>query len=382
MKEISTFRYVEQNELYFSRINGSGLYSYTGDKLDSPSDTCFDTLECNIESHIDSFECPVFENIITGRRFFGKKIKRYGQLGDSNYIHCAKNPPKESSFLFWPEDVIRFPNDSTCKFATALEHWYSEEEESIFDDRITELVLFPLEEKIPGAIPLFNYLQQLDGKISYSNPKIKALAANLLTALESLNEDGYCYLDINFHRIFVDNFGNVHFDFSNLLFTSERFDTFDYTILPYTYPIEFAKPNLVQNDYAEKRNEADIVLQNFSIASMLFYLFYGRYACDGVNFLDERDTNMRYHYEKFRKMHYSPEFIFEDDNTQNRGNKNYLPEMENLQWIQSGWDDTPEPIRRLFIRTLREDNAESDNHNDESATPAEWIETFKREGWM
>lgn len=80
MKEISTFRYVEQNELYFSRINGSGLYSYTGEKLDSPSDTCFDTPECNIESHIDSFECPVFENIITGRRFFGKKLKDMASL--------------------------------------------------------------------------------------------------------------------------------------------------------------------------------------------------------------------------------------------------------------------------------------------------------------
>lgn len=347
------FHYITRDDLFFSKIMGRGVYMDTGLLYNDPLD--------NSEREL---ACKVFDNIITGERYFAKTISLTAPGEVQKHIRNTKKAISRD-LVFWPRDVMEFRLERTDT-VNFVEEFYSPLEDYRSKNEVRYAVLFSADD-YRDSVTLGDYLLSI-GEITYTNPKIQHIAIDLINSIVKLNNSGFLYLDINLEKIRVTHNGNIYFDYSTLIFNE-----FPNKIMyKHFYPIEFAQPALVR----EEIQEADIEMQNYMLNALLFYLFFDRYAYDGGLLDDYRnDTDERSHYRKFQKYHEIAIFIFDVVNKANR-----IGEIGEEEIIVERWNKAPEQMRAAFTQSLGQENALRKNVNG-SVTPTAWLELFKSFGW-
>lgn len=333
---MSIFKYYTEEDIFFSRINGQGIYEATGNYV-----------EPEIRYESDGGQCIELKNIITGEVFFGKTVftDEIGSLWQyiTSIIHSD-----DSDLVNWPKDIVDIPSEkhSNNTVYVPIEYVNAEKRKIQFGDaKKKQLVLFK-----PGfrgdSITIEEHLKHI-GKMNYDNPSIKTLIKGILEAFISLNSKGYIYIDFDFRRMRLRSEGRVAFDYSDLLYYLPPESDTKYVISRGGYPVEFMESNIVSGN----GRYADEHIQNYSLAALLFYLMYGRYPYDGKRLAGESDTSKLEHKNKFAVYHKVAEFIF--DENKNNALSATLSESDTVKL----WNRTPEKIKEMFENILCHENA-------------------------
>lgn len=353
--------YYSQSDLYYSTVFGSGIYEWNGQYVQNP--LCGD----KGEGHLS----PLLTNIITGEQFFLKRFNCSYKMHNS-YRDRILVPP-ENDHVLWPSDMINLAEEqqSNCSLFVAQE--YSPTPTPIERRSGTRALLFPYG-GYPRVVNGIRKLSQIDTP-NWKVHEVRNMAIEIARALESVNRSGYFYTDIHLSRIYFNEDGAAYLDFSNLIFSfkdSVGQDAMEVCHLNDSeYPIEFADPAVVRG----LTKSVDYHSQNFSMCALFFYLFFGQYAYDGRLLTGYADDTVQTHYVKFRDYHKMPVFIFDPND-----NQNALGAFFEEQQVIDLWDELPSPLKNLFIRTLKQDNAERTVPVN-NPTPSMWLKCFKDIGW-
>lgn len=352
-------KYYTENDLCCSVIYGGGIYEWTGQLVQDPLGG----------SRGEESVSPLLVNLITDEQFF---LKRVPARDRERYRKLILSPPQGERIL-WPGDMVHLEEKmrDACGLFAAQE--YTSAPTPMQERDESEALLFPY-----GGYPrMENALRRLSqiSTPSWKSQEIRDMVVEIARALEDLNRSGYIYTDIHLSRLYFMDEGQVFLDFSNLIFPAQ--DRFVVKtggasrIKPGTCPVEFAEPALVQGLIPHM----DIHTQNFSLCALFFYLFLKRYPYDGQLLTGYPDDTVQQHYIKFRDYHKMPAFIFDPDNGQNS-----LGEFWEEQQVVELWNELPEALKEIFVRTLRQENAERTGKVN-NPTPSAWLRCFQELGW-
>lgn len=360
--------YIQPEELLFSCIFGGGVYKETGQYVQDPIGGD------DGKGHLS----PLLKNVITGEEFFIKRLD-CSDFMYNRYRDRILKPPKRNHIL-WPTDMIMLGSAQMDKCNLTVEQEYSDASTQNEEQNGIRALLFPYA-GYPKRINAIRRLGEI-GQKNWKNASVRKIAVKILEAIDEINRCGYIYGDIHLSRIFFDERNEVYFNFSNLVFSYA--DTYSdeaeiiCSMQTNSYPIEFADPSIIQG----KQRVIDFQAQNFSLCSLLFYLFFGRYAYDGLLLDDhrydgdDRDLSSPRHYIKFREYHKMPVFIFDSRDTRNE-----LGVFDEEQQIIDLWQECPGELKDLFASTLKQENAERTIHYD-NPTPRNWLNCLNSIGWI
>jgi len=365
---MSSKGYLQTDDLLFSCIFGGGVYKETGQYVQDPIGG----------DDGKGYLSPLLKNIITGEEYFIKRLD-CNDLMHNRYRARILTPPKRDHIL-WPTDLIMIDPTQmeSCNLFVAQE--YSDTSIQKQEQKGLRALLFPY----AGYIKRINGIRRLReiGQQNWKNHSIRRIAIKILEAIEDINRCGYIYGDVHLSRFFFDENDNVYLNFSNLVFSYGDTCSKEAEIICSTqtnsYPIEFADPSIIQG----KQRIIDFQAQNFSLCSLLFYLFFGRYAYDGKLLDDhrydgdDRDLTSPRHYIKFREYHKMPVFIFDNNDTQNE-----LGAFDEEQQVIALWEECPAVLKQLFVTTLKRENAERTTNYD-NPTPSIWLNCLNEIGWI
>lgn len=353
--------YYNQDDLYYSMIYGSGIYEWNGQYVQDP--LCGD----NGEGYLS----PLLTNVITGEQFFAKRFNCNKKMHDC-YRERILVPPVNGQIL-WPSDMIGLSDQQQADCSLFVAHEYTPTPTPNEERVGASALLFPY-----GGYPaVVNGIRKLDQikPHNWKKREIRQMAAAIARALENLNRCGYFYADIHLSRLYFNNDFYVYLDFSNLIFSLKDAAGKEAKELcrvePTEYPIEFADPAVVRGLIPN----VDFHSQNYSLCALFFYLFLGQYAYDGRLLTGYADDTAQAHYVKFRDYHKMPVFVFDPKDKKNAPGIFY----EDQQVIDL-WNELPEPLKTLFIKTLSQENAER-TISVNNPTPSVWLKIFEEIGW-
>ena len=354
-------RYYSQTDLYHSAVFGSGIYEWNGQLVQDP--LCGD----KGEGHLS----PLLTNIITGEQFFMKRFHCGSKLRES-YIQRILTPPINRHVL-WPSDMIELTREQQASCSLFVAQEYTPTPTPDGDRAGASALLFPYG-GYPRVVNGIRKLAQLDSP-NWTVREVRQMAVEIARALESVNKSGYFYTDMHLSRIYFHDDGTVYLDFSNLIFSFRDAAGWDAgqvcAVEDAEYPIEFADPAVVR----ELVPNVDFHSQNFSLCALFFYLFVGQYPYDGRLLTGYADDTVQTHYMKFRDYHKMPVFIFDPKDDQNA-----LGAFYEEQQVIDLWEGLPQGLKELFIRTLRQENAERTVPVN-NPTPSMWLKCFREAGW-
>lgn len=353
--------YYGQGDLYYSTVFGSGIYEWNGQFVQDP--LCGD----KGEGHLS----PLLTNVITGEQFFMKRFNCSYKM--HNVYRDRILVPPVNKHILWPSDMLNLSDEqqSNCSLFVAQE--YTPTPTPNEQRTGTRALLFPYG-GYPRVVNGVRKLSQIETR-NWTTPEIRRMAVEIARALESINRSGYFYADLHLSRIYFCDDGMVMLDFSNLIFSIK--DSIGEAakeichVEDSEYPIEFADPAVVRGITPN----VDFHSQNFSLSALFFFLFTGQYAYDGRLLTGYADDTEQTHYTKFRDYHKMPVFIFDPDDTQNA-----LGAFFEEQQVIELWNEMPDPLKRLFVRTLRQGNAERKLFVN-NPTPSMWLKVFAELSW-
>lgn len=353
--------YYSQNDIYYSTVFGSGIYEWNGQLVQDP--LCGD----KGEGHLS----PLLTNIITGEQFFMKRFNCSYKM--HNCFRERILTPPINSHVLWPSDMINLTEEqqNDCSLFVAQEYTPTPTPNS--QRTGTRALLFPYG-GYPKVINGIRKLAQMDTP-NWKSKEVRDMAIQIARALESVNRSGYFYADIHLSRIYFNEMGEAYLDFSNLIFSFK--DAVGESakevchLEPIEYPVEFADPAVVRG----LASNVDFHSQNFSVCALFFYLFLGQYPYDGRLLTGYADDSIQMHYMKFRDYHKMPVFIFDPNDTQNA-----LGAFFEEQQVISLWEELPDALKKLFVQTLRQENAERSVPVN-NPTPSMWLKCFRDIGW-
>lgn len=341
-------KYISQEDLYFSLMRGSGVYCWNNLTDRDPADVSGKTF------------CPVFMDVKTGQEFLVKRIYREKYM--RQYKNGIQNPPK-ADHVIWPVDIVSLHGHRiSVNYAEHVFGLHTDEKKGEEGDYV---LLFPYRDySISRTVR--DELSEVK-QVSWKDTRVRGLLTKITEAFQKLNESGYLCLDFDFSHLYIRDDRSILFSYSNLLIPVSQGET-DAANRPEIlsrgeYPYEFAEPALVQG----KIKYADPDMQNYSLTAMLFYLMIGRLPCDGPLLLGFTDNNEVEHERRFEVYHKNPVFIFDPEDS-----SNHLGEFAADQRTIDLWEELPEEIRNLFIRTLSRKNAER-RQEVSNPSPAEWL---------
>ena len=296
----------------------------------------------------------LLEEALTQQKFFLRRISSKHIIVE-RYRDLIMSPPKLSRLVLWPCDLV-YLRDEELSFCTSyLNGKYDSSSE--FGGYA---LLFPYYDiDIRFAIDYANFV---DLK-SWKNPNVKRFVSELLSELSEFNMSGWFLGDINLNSVFFDNKGKIRLDFSNFIFSAKEQYSPDLKLL-----LEFeldGYESFFMEPAAIKNKVMDLNSQNYSLASLIFYLFIGVYAYRGRMFWDYSDQQYCSAYFE------NPYFIF-DLNDQ----KNDLGISLSVESYKNLWIELPERIKNMFIRVLNYDNALRLKSID-NPTTYDWIDILK-----
>ena len=354
--------YLQKDSLYHSVLYGSGVYYATPDAATDP---------------ISREQGASFTNTLHGESFFARAFGRNLEEEEvDNYKKLVLSPPDIKNIL-WPKDFVEIGEGQAVEGVVRLDNIYehSEKEKVVAKDYV---FLFS-DKACPESIDLEKYLKQIKhncaGSVTdrsqwqnYRNPEILTLAKDLVEKIDMLNREGYLYLDFHPSRLRIVN-RELYLDFSNLIYDME--DVYKRKVAnpgAEKLPIEFIAPEL----YSRQKKRIDFGTQNYSLASILFYLLVGRNAYDGRLRATDIDDSLYNHYRKFENMIEQPIFIFDKQDEANHPEDNTIG-----QALLERWGTYPKLMRYMFIKALSRKveygQKLSYRYHDELPTPRQWI---------
>ena len=348
-------KYINESDLYFSELRGNKVYCWNrGNDID-PTDVS------------GSRKCPVFLDVNTNEEFLVKTIRRSEK--EKQYQRAVFQPTGVEN-VFWPVDLLKISDTAVqapwmeSAFGIAEDEEYTGQEEWM-------IALFPcrnygVSKTVQDELSQFH-------KINWREQRIRSLILRILEGFQKLNEQGCLCLDLDFAHLYLRDDGSIFFSYSDLLIAQNKAQRWgrEGTLKKGEYPVEFAEPALVQGQYIP----ADLRMQNYGLAAMLFYLMIGRYPYDGPLMAGITDTNEIEHIHKFEVYHKNPVFIFDEQDT-----SNHLGEFAADGRVMELWEELPATVRILFQKALGKTSALR-TVPDQNASPKEWLDCLKSEGW-
>lgn len=354
---MSASKYRDPGKLYYSLIYGGGIYEWNGQRVQDPLGG----------DRGEGRTSPLLTNLLTGESFF---LKRLPESVRGRFRARVMVPPRNEHIL-WPSDMVHLEEEQreACGLFVAQEYTAAPAAEQEGADAL----LFPYG-GYPRMVDGLRKLSQIESP-NWKVREVRRMAVEIVRALEGLNRSGYFYADFHLSRLYFADTGTAFLDFSNLVFSlrdcvGREADT-ACRVEQGAYPLEFADPALVRG----LALHADLHSQNYSLCALLFYLFLGRYPYDGRLLTGYVDDTPQQHYVKFRDYHMMPVFIFDPEDT-----KNSLGAFWEEQQVIELWEELPWELREMFIRTLRQENAERTGLVN-NPTPSTWLRCFQELGW-
>ena len=354
---MSAGKYRDPSELFYSVIYGGGIYEWNGQTVQDPLGG----------DRGEGRTSPLLTNLFTGESFF---LKRLPDSARDRFRSRILVPPG-SEHILWPSDMVHLEEGQREACSLFVTQGYSPAPDA--EREGTDALLLPYG-GYPRMVDGMRKLSQVESP-SWKVREIQRMAVEIARALESLNRGGYLYGDIHLSRIYFSDVETVYLDFSNLVFSLRdsvgREADRVCRVEQGEYPLEFADPALVRG----LTPHVDLHSQNYSLCALFFYLFLGRYPYDGRLLTGYVDDTPQRHYVKFRDYHKMPVFIFDPEDT-----KNGLGAFWEEQQVIELWEELPRELREMFIRTLRQENAERTAPVN-NPTPSAWLRCFQKLGW-
>ena len=262
--------------------------------------------------------------------------------------------PAVQDFFEWPVDLIVVDEENGRKNYL------------IFKNRVQEF---------DSYTPIRNllYRGKMSKKLDWRNDNIQKLCLEFLRRMCELRKRGYCYLDYGLENIkYSEDTADFYFRFTTEVRpvkATKRWQAVDRDNIG----IEFAAPWIYAEDADLQLGEAE---DNYSIAVILFRMMYSRlpyqgYAMDdyGQVFDQHTDIEEGTHNYYFEHYHMNPHFIFDPEDDSNR-----LSSSVDNDLVRERWQETPEVIKNMFIRTFSNASSKS---NVTTYSPFKWYETLK-----
>lgn len=356
--------------LHYSRLFGRGIYSVEPE------------LDCIPHARSDGELTPLLVSTQTGETYYllripgsEENIKRF----EDQIMHPARRVN-----ICWPCDMIRMTDELRQETAVSVTHHYGDDEIDVTADEAEYGLLF-LYDGQPETLswservgPLTDTShQKADAEAGWKNEALRRIAVSVVSAIRRVNRDGYLYCDFHTDRLLFlkDEPDRILLDYSSLIAPINVFPP-PPPLKPAAgeYPVEYAEPAYVRNAV----DHFDLQTQNFSLCAFLFRLLYRRYPYDGWFTHGLVDNDPQSHYVLFRRYYeIDPIFIFDPDN------------RENALGLEDGdeayirlWEESPKPLRDMFLRTLRTDNAMRRQKSVKTPTPDEWLNLFRTLDWV
>lgn len=354
-------KYYDAETLYFSKLYGSGIYKWSGQLVPDP--LCVDNGE--------GLTSPLLINVISGEQYYARRFS-YGARGQFHFWKTVLTPAQKKCIL-WPSDIIEIGGRQENLFKLFVSQEYAPVATPIEKREGDFALLFPYG-GYPNVENGIRKIAKID-ELNWKNSDVRRMAVGIARAIENVNRDGYFYTDIHLSRLFFSDDWETYLDFSNLMFSvcdslGENAEEIC-GVSDGDYPIEFGDPSVVRGIIPH----LDYHSQNYSLCALLFYLFFGVYPYDGRLLTGYADDAPQSHYIKFRDYHKMPVFIFDPDDVSNR-----LGAMAEEREIIYLWEELPDVLQDLFLRTLKQSNAErTDEVNN--PTPSMWLKCFAELGW-
>ena len=349
--------YFSDNELYFSTLRGNGIYCRTGRQMKMPE---------NLQK--DKPECPVFAKFDTGEEFFARAF--YPVHREAMKSLVMEQVP--SDLILWPVDIISSAKGEVAICQNMVETVYDFEStsEEVTAHRM-EALLFRTNACIAG-ISLRDFLRahQSKKRLSYENSEVLFAAKCILRGFVMLNKRGFLYLDVDLDKLHLVE-EHLYFDFSGLIFRTpnqiEARRTQSVIRRPWIAP-EFAEPALVKGIISEP----DYRAQNYAIAALLFYMFFGVHAYEGKLLYGYNEDSENEYFEKYRVYHNMDIFVFDEhDHSNSIGVFTHEDEIINL------WEKAPKAVKITFQRALSTENAERKCARDQNLSPEKWLQLIE-----
>ena len=355
--------YLKKDSLYYSVLYGCGVYSLTGE---------------GVADSISGEESTGFSSTLYGENFFARAFGRALEKEEiEDYKRLVLSPPDVKNIL-WPIDFVEVGKEQSVEGVARVDNAYAYD---IAKEKVSakDYVFLFSNKAYPQSISLEEYLEQLEHRYggglsdrskwqNYQNPEILALARALVEKIDALNREGYLYLDFHHSRIRLVN-KEIYLDFSNLIYDMENI--YKGRVYKPTFeklPIEFTEPEL----YTGQKKNIDFTAQNYSLASILFYLLVGRHAYDGILRAADIDDSSYNHYIKFEKMCNSPIFIFDKQDMANHPGHEAKDEA-----LLERWGAYPKMLRYMFTKALSRKveygQETSYRYQEELPTPRQWL---------
>lgn len=351
MYDRKNLKYIIEDDLYFSLLKGNGIYCWNNATDNDPVDISGKTV------------CPVFMDIQTEEEFFVKRI--YWDRYIRQYMRGILFPPKVDNVI-WPVDIVSLEGRQIS--VNYVENTFGIQTNDMEKGSVKDnILLFPYKNYAISKT-VKDELHDVK-KLNWKNPRVRELIVNIVEAFQKINKEKYLCLDFDFSHLYIRNDKSIMFAYSNLIVRkpykkSDMHPDESNELRKGEYPYEFAEPALVQGTI----KYADWNMQNYSLTAMLFYLMIGRYAYEGPLMIGLTDNNEVEHEHRFEVYHKNPVFIFDPNDF-----SNHLGEFAADQRTIDLWEELPEKIRKLFIKTLVQDNAERKD-TISNPTPEEWME--------
>ena len=362
-------KYNSKNRLYFSVFRGTGVYESLKERIPDPIYDC----DFEPDSETETPKTSVLRDVYTGERYFARLITlssfSFARLRELTELSV------DSKYVVWPKDLV--PVSVGDELLSLVESKQDRVYLNMRDDvRKGEsyALLFPLRE-YAEFMTLRRKMQALAGDFSedlnYENRDAVRTAGALLKCVYLLNKAGIAVTDLEPSRILLrETDGMPLFDFSELFLTEpylSRENPEARMVYANTYGVQFADPFVMRKALLGEPAYTDERSRDFSVAALLFKLFFGRLPYEGA-FLDgTREDFEMARVDKFQKYYATSVFIFDPEDRSNTLSAQFAEESR----VTDLWNRCPREIRDAFLRVFTTKNALRET--DETVTVAEWL---------
>ncbi|MBR0283468.1 MAG: hypothetical protein IJQ81_18055 [Oscillibacter sp.] len=339
---------------YFSALFASGVYRRTG--VTEPDE--------------NGGRSPLLTHALTGKEYFLRRVSLPPAETLRTYESRVLHPPR-NGLVLWPADLIPLSSEDKKECTLFAENRYG----------VPGARKSPPDGAYAAAFPSEFLSMRDSGRVrrilrqNWRSEEVRRFAVQLVRLLDQLNQDGYFYADFHVSRFLFRKDGRLILDYSPFVCSGKELRREDGLRLPRasncSYPVEFADPSVIRGITPN----IDFESQNYQLSAFLFFLLFGRLAYDGRLLSGRADDDGWSHELKFRDYHRNPIFIFDPEDREN--SPGYFAEDSHLETL---WEELPPPMRELFIRSLRKENAERSIPADNPGA-GEWLEIMERLGW-
>lgn len=354
-------KYYELEDLAFSAMYGGAVYERSDRCVPDPF-----PLQENGPG-----ESPLMVNVLTGETVFLRRLNTAASVDLALYRRRILDRP-ESDDVFWPIDLMILSPALQARCTLFVDNQYTDKPLSPAG-RTGDLAAAFIYRDTTGLERFDSWLSRA-GYLSWKNPAIVRAAAAILSSVDKLNRSGYNFNDVHFSRLYYNGADRVMIDYSTLINSKWEMASRSplRTNFENNYPMEFGHPQI----FDETLKYVSYQTQNYSLAALLFFLFFGRCAYDGSLLTGYVDTDLLSHYVKFRQYWKMPVFLFDEEDT-----RNAIGSFEEEKAVIQLWKECPETLKEFFRRTLILQK-ESRPGIRIFPSPLDWLTAFKELGWL